>query len=110
MREGAEPQPKPVNHAAIAVHAGVASGLAHRRELIKQTSDKLLEVGCDHGVLLPGYSPKPDERLQVASIATLHARTIRSGAMPEADVVVIDEAHHARADTYEKIVGAYPEA
>ena len=39
-------------------------------------------------------------------------RGIRSSVidMPEADVVVIDECHHARARTYEAIIEQYPDA
>jgi DNA repair protein RadD len=86
--------------------------LAHRRELIKQASNKLHAAGIDHGILLPGYGPRPEEPVQVASIATLHARAVRSRKihLPEADVVVVDEAHHARARMYMKLVEAYPQA
>jgi superfamily II DNA or RNA helicase len=86
--------------------------LAHRRELIQQASRKLHTAGVDHGILLPGFSPRPAERVQVASVATLHARAIRSSAveLPPADLVVIDEAHHARARTYVRILEAYPGA
>jgi DNA repair protein RadD len=86
--------------------------LARRRELILQTSSKLYDFGVDHGVLLPGYPVRMHEPVQVASIATIHARAIRSNklGLPEADVVVIDEAHHARAKTYAKLLQAYPNA
>ena len=86
--------------------------LAHRRELIKQASNKLYAVGIDHGILLPGYGPLPEEPIQVASIATLHARAFQSRRMdlPEADLVIVDEAHHCRARTYTKILEAYPNA
>jgi DNA repair protein RadD len=86
--------------------------LAHRRELIFQASRKLHAIGCDHGILLPGFPPRLHEPLQVASIATLHARAVRTMKMelPEADLVVLDEAHHARAKTYAKLLDSYPAA
>ncbi len=86
--------------------------LAHRRELIFQASKKLYDMGCDHGVLLPGYPVRLHEPVQIASIATLYARAIRSTSMelPEADLVVVDEAHHARARTYAKLLDSYPSA
>ena len=86
--------------------------LAHRRELISQASRKLHAVGVDHGILLPGYAPRLGEPVQVASIATLHARALRLAMidMPPADVVVIDEAHHAMARTYRRVIEAYPNA
>lgn len=85
--------------------------LAHRRELINQVSKRLDSVGVDHGVIQSGH-PRllPWERVQVASIPTLASRLTRGEAMPHADLVVIDEAHHARAATYGKILNAYPEA
>ncbi len=86
--------------------------LAHRRELIKQTSAKLYDAGVDHGIIQAGFPTRPDAPVQVASIQTLHARAISSKQMnlPEADIIVIDEAHHCRAATYQKIVDSYPEA
>jgi superfamily II DNA or RNA helicase len=107
---------KTVVIAEIIAHAAAARQrtlfLAHRRELIQQASRKLHAAGVDHGVLLPGFPARPAERVQVASIATLHARAIRSCAveLPPADLVVIDEAHHARARTYVRILEAYPAA
>ena len=86
--------------------------LAHRRELITQASRKLHAAGCDHGVLLPDYKSRPGERVQVASIATLHARAVRRRniRLPPADLIVIDEAHHARASTYSQVIEKYPNA
>jgi DNA repair protein RadD len=86
--------------------------LAHRRELIRQTSRKLYDLDCDHGILLPGYPTRLHEPVQVASVATLHARAVRSNVieLPPADLVFVDEAHHVRARTYVRILEAYPSA
>jgi len=86
--------------------------LAHRRELIKQTANKLHKAGIDHGVILAGMPTRPGERVQVASVATLHARAVRGGAidLPKATLVLVDEAHHVRARTYRQILEAYPDA
>ncbi len=86
--------------------------LAHRRELIQQSSQKLHAVGVDHGIIQAGFPTRPDAAVQVASIQTLHARAIRgrSVELPEADVVIVDEAHHIRAATYRRILDAYPDA
>jgi DNA repair protein RadD len=86
--------------------------LAHRRELIQQASTKLYAVGIEHGIIQAGIPTRPSERVQVASIQTLHARAIRGSAMdmPPADLVVVDEAHHVRARSYRQILDAYPEA
>src|SRR6516165_10772471 len=88
--------------------------VAHRREIVNQTSDKLTALGVYHGVIQAGEEKKlrPMAAVQVASIQTLHARAIRSSTMlmPLADLVIIDEAHHACAATYGRILEAYPDA
>jgi DNA repair protein RadD len=88
--------------------------VSHRREIVKQTSDKLTAAGVHHGVIQAGDEKRlrPMAAVQVASIQTLHSRAIRSTSMPMplADLVIIDEAHHACAATYRKILEAYPDA
>ena len=67
--------------------------LDHRRELTKQASRKLYEFGVDHGIIQAGFPARPSERVQIASIQTLHARAVRSRSieLPPADLVVVDE-------------------
>ena len=88
--------------------------IAHRREIIVQTSNKLTANGVRHGVILAGKEKdlRPLERVQVASIQTLWSRGVRSNSMqmPLADILIIDECHHARARTYQRIIAAYPDA
>jgi DNA repair protein RadD len=86
--------------------------IAHRREIITQTSAKLRAEGVAHGLILAGEKTMPMAPVQVASIQTLWARAIRREAMdmPPADLVVIDECHHSIAQTYKKIIDAYPNA
>jgi DNA repair protein RadD len=86
--------------------------LAHRREIIDQTSTKLTANGVRHGIIMSGVSPRPMESVQVASIDTLHVRGVRSNAMalPPADLVVFDEAHRSRGRTREHLIGLYPDA
>ena len=86
--------------------------LAHRREIIQQTFEKLRDHGVRAGIIQAGIDPRPLERVQVASISTLWCRAFRSAAMPrpDADLIVIDECHHATARTYRKIIEAYPDA
>jgi DNA repair protein RadD len=86
--------------------------LAHRREIIAQTSQKLFKYGLRHGIIQAGFDPRPMELVQVASVATLFVRGVKSDAMlmPPANLIVIDEAHHAPANSYQKIVEAYPDA
>lgn len=86
--------------------------LAHRREIITQTSQKLHSHGVAHGIIQAGITPRPLEDVQVASIQTLWARAMHTGRMdlPPADLLVIDECHHAPAATYRKIIEGYPNA
>lgn len=63
--------------------------ICHRAELIKQTVGALLKQGIQCGVIAP-WAPRTDTLVQVASIQTLLAR----GEIPEADLVILDEAHH----------------
>src|SRR5215469_3572703 len=49
--------------------------VAHRREIITQTSQKLFDSDIDHGVIQADCPTRPDAPVQVASIQTLHART-----------------------------------
>lgn len=82
--------------------------IAHRKELIDQTSAKLDEDGIGHGVLMAKHPrARPAELVQVASVATLARRMDR---LPPAGLLIIDEAHHARAETYGKLIEHYKDA
>lgn len=69
--------------------------VAHRRELIQQAAATLRGLGLDTGIIMAGVPPTPDAAVHVASIQTLARRRI-----PEVGLIVIDEAHHASADSY----------
>jgi DNA repair protein RadD len=88
--------------------------LAHRREIIGQTSHKLHDHGIRHGVIQAGMEKllRPMESVQVASVQTLWVRAVRSETMPlpPANLLIIDEGHHCPANTYFKIIESYPEA
>ena len=81
---------KTVMGAAIAKHAaeqhrGVLF-LAHRREIIDQTSRKLHAYGVRHGVIMAGADDRlrPMECVQVASVATLWSRGYALGRNADA--------------------------
>ena len=86
--------------------------LAHRREIVMQTAAKLEANGIEHGIIMAGEFTSPLEPVQVAAIQTLHARAVRRNkiALPQADLLIADECHHAPARTWMKIVEAYPNA
>jgi len=79
--------------------------LAHRKELIDQAAKRLEAHGLVCGIIMAGYTPMPLAQVQVASVQTLVRRD-----KPRADLIVIDEAHHATADSYQSILDAYPAA
>jgi DNA repair protein RadD len=84
--------------------------LAHRREIIAQTSLKLSAHGVEHGIIRAGLVMDLEQNVQVCSIQTLWARAVRTNKipLPPADLLIIDEAHHVPARTYRKIIEAYP--
>src|SRR5262245_3081125 len=41
--------------------------IAHRLEIIRQTSNKLYARGISHGIIKAGFEPRPMARVQVAS-------------------------------------------
>ena len=105
--------------------------VAHRRELIRQPFAKLVRNGIPAdqigiimaGVPLPrGQQPmlvdgtdgelwdalarrRPTAPVQIASIDTL-----RNRVLPEADLVIIDEAHRTLAKSYMTMLAEYPNA
>jgi DNA repair protein RadD len=86
--------------------------LAHRREIVAQTSRKLGDVGVEHGIIQAGEPTDEAASVQVASVQTLYVRAIRGTKieLPPADLIVVDEAHHATARTWAKIIASYPDA
>lgn len=81
--------------------------IAHREELICQARQKLKEVtGSNPGIIKARHKPNPRAPIQVASIQTLAARDI--AFCP--DLLIIDEAHHASAASYQKVMARFPGA
>jgi DNA repair protein RadD len=85
--------------------------LAHRRELIFQSQEKLKTFGIQAGVIMAGTPRDTMRRVQVASVQTLHSRSIRGEEdLPPAQMVIVDEAHHCPAWTYKQIIERYPDS
>ena len=77
--------------------------LAHRKELIEQISERLT---VPHGVIMSSVDPNYTERIQVGSVQSVIKRLDKIS--PE--FIIVDEAHHAVAGQYEKIMEAFPNA
>lgn len=72
--------------------------IAHRREIIRQTSRTFDAIGLPHGVIDPDNAAG-DHQIHIASVMTLFARRQRmDGWLARIDAAVFDEAHHILAD------------
>ena len=81
--------------------------LVHRRELVTQASRKLAAINVDHGIIAAKFKPT-DAPIQIASVQTLVRRLDTTKFVPS--LIIIDEAHHAVAGSWEKILNHYPKA
>lgn len=80
--------------------------LCHRRELVRQASDKLTRTGVPHGIIAAAQDRDHDAPVLVASIDTIRQRP----DVPRFDLIVIDEAHHSRAATWHAFLESQPQA
>lgn len=80
--------------------------LVHRQELVDQTSRTLTEIGVEHGIIAAGYRQDLSHGVQVASVQTL-ARRIHRVPPGFFQLLVIDEAHHAVAGSWAKVIDHY---
>jgi ATP-dependent helicase IRC3 len=80
--------------------------LAHREELLDQAADKIqranpdLRVGFEQGK----RRAAPFDDVVIASVATLRGRRLAQFAPKDFRIVVVDEAHHTPADTYQQVL------
>jgi len=81
--------------------------LVHRRELIAQTAHKLTLTGVPHGIIAAGL-PTTDHPIQIASVQTLIRRLGSIDTPP--DLIVVDEAHHATAGSWGRVLAHWPDA
>lgn len=80
--------------------------IAHRDELIRQAVNKLkmiLPSDVSIGVV-KAEEHEPDAEIVVASVQSLNAARLE--AIKDVQAVVIDEAHHSEADTYQRAMRA----
>ena len=81
--------------------------LVHRRELIDQASKKLKAIGVNHGVIAAKYKESTNN-IQIASVQTLVRRLVKNTFNP--NYIIIDEAHHAAAGSWRKIIEHFKDA
>lgn len=79
--------------------------IAHREELLAQAADKLKAVapGIPLGIVKASRNEHQDAGVVIASIQTL-ARQHRREQISNIGALIVDEAHHAAADTYLEVM------
>lgn len=78
--------------------------IAHRRELVYQAARRMTQ---DVAILMSGERVEAHD-ITVASVQTIVARGIT--ALPPADLVVLDECHHAVAESFAIVLAQYADA
>lgn len=79
--------------------------VVHRKELVEQIIERLQHFDIEAGIISSSFRPDATKEVQVATIQSLSNREY-----PVADIVIIDECHHAKASSYKKLWNIYPEA
>lgn len=82
--------------------------LVHRQELLMQSSRSLDFLEVEHGLIAPQHTPTTDD-VQVASVQTLVRRLDKVRWGPP-DIVIVDEAHHAVAGSWRKILDHFSDS
>lgn len=77
--------------------------LVHRSEILDQVSDYMDKYGIEHGIIKSGEEPEYGHLVQLASFQTI-TRRLKNPYIKQADVIIIDEAHHATAETYSRVI------
>jgi len=89
------------------VRQAVAKGrnvwfLAHLREILDDTSSRLLAAGIHHGSIRAGCSADYTQKVQVVAVQT----AVRRPRLPQPHLIIIDECHLAIASSYRKVIAA----
>jgi len=68
---------------------------SNRKLITTQSSGVLQKHGVRHGVMAAGHSPRLLQDVQIASVQTIASRVYNRERwqLPEADIVIVDEAH-----------------
>lgn len=79
----------------------------HRRELIRQSVLCLADAGVETGIIAAGFAPNRNAPVQVCSVQSLRRRIDK---IPEPDLLICDEIHHAPAATWDIMLAHYAKA
>jgi superfamily II DNA or RNA helicase len=82
--------------------------IVHRRELLDQAFGAFKDAGFDPGLIASSCKPDPYRPVQIATVQTLCYRNLE--ALPPPAFLVFDEAHHVAANSWVRLLRAFPEA
>lgn len=83
--------------------------LVHRQELIDQTCNSLKALGLGFGIIARGHETDYEKYIQICSVQTL-VRRINVLPNNYCQLLIVDEAHHAVAGSWDKIISTFSEA
>lgn len=89
----------------------IALYLIHRKELADQAHETLTDFGL--GDMIGRIEPRhPENRYKPFQIASIPSLVRRLDRLPWLDplIVIVDEAHHVRARTWERVLDRFPHA
>ena len=78
--------------------------IVHRQELLDQCHLSLVSIGVEHGIIASGRTQDNTKNVQIASIQTLVRRIDK---IPQPDLIILDEAHHACAGSWQKVLNRW---
>lgn len=109
----------PTGGGKTVISAFMAKGIAERRKsvwfnchrdfLVEQTRRTYENVGLATGLIVAGMKSVTNSPVQVCSVQTL-VRRLAAIPLPDPDVCIWDEAHHAVAGSWDKIISHFPNA
>jgi len=84
--------------------------LVHRKELLDQVSETIgYKYNIAHGIIMSKHWQQKKMPIQIASVQTLSRRLLQ-WTEKKFDYIIIDEAHHATATSYNNICSSFPDA
>lgn len=82
-----------------------ATMFAHRREIVKQTAQKLSQAGIWPGVIMSGDVLSPSRPVQVCSIDSYAAWEKSKKIIPlRPKIIIVDECHRSQSPTYARVI------
>lgn len=81
--------------------------LVHRQELLDQCRKSLESLDVKFGIIASGRTQNLTEPIQIASIQTLVRRIDQ---VPQPDLIIMDEAHHSCAGSWQKVLDKWKDA